>query len=307
LAKSKVSTKVTIGSLQLKNPVMTASGTFGYGIEFEKYLDLNSLGAIIVKGLAIKPVKGNKPQRLIETPAGIINAIGLQNIGVEQFLEDKLPKLEKLRTPVIANIYGTSIEEYTQVAQRLADTSVAGIEINISCPNVKKGGIQFAGDKDTVIGILASIKKIYKKLIIVKLSPNTGNTVEMAKICEDNGADSVSVINTLIGMSVDIQKRRPHISNIYGGLSGPAIKPVALAFVHKVSRAVKIPVIGVGGIMTGTDAVEFLMAGATAVQVGTATFRDPRAAMLITKGVEEFMVKNNVKDVKEITNCLKCD
>lgn len=306
MAKNKASTTVNIGSLQLKNPVMTASGTFGYGIEFEKYMNLNSLGAIIVKGLAIKPVKGNKPQRLIETPAGIINAIGLQNIGVEKFLEDKLPKLEKIKTPVIANIYGTSVEEYTQVAQRLADTSVAAIEINISCPNVKKGGIQFAGDRDTVIKMLESIKSVYKKVIVVKLSPNTGNTVEMAKVCEDYGADSVSVINTVIGMSVDIEKRRPHISNIYGGLSGPAIKPIALAFVHKVTRVVKIPVIGCGGIMTAKDAIEFLMAGATAVQVGTATFRDPRAAMTIAKSVEEYLVKNKIKDVKEIINCLEC-
>ncbi len=301
----KVSTKVTIAGLEFRNPVMTASGTFGYGLEFAEYMDLSSIGAIVTKGLAIKPVKGNAPQRLVETTAGIINAIGLQNIGVDAFLKDKLPKLKTYKTPIIANLYGTSVEEYVAVAEKLEGTEVAGVEVNISCPNVKKGGLAFAADRDAIKGILEGVKKVYSKPVIIKLSPNVGPLDGIAKFCEDHGADALSLINTLVGMSIDLEKRRPRIANIYGGLSGPAIKPVALAFVHKISKVVKIPLIGIGGIMTATDALEFMVAGATAIQVGTANFRDPAASEAIAKGMRDYMVKNKIRDIKEIIGSLK--
>jgi dihydroorotate dehydrogenase (NAD+) catalytic subunit len=302
----KVNTSVSIGGIRMKNPVMTASGTFGYGLEFAEYMDLNNLGAMVTKGLAIKPVRGNPPQRLVETTAGIINAIGLQNIGVEAFIKDKLPKLKKYNIPVIANIYGTSIDEYVAAAASLSDTGIAGIEVNISCPNVKKGGLAFAADRDAIKGILYGIKKVFSKTVIMKLSPNVGPLENIAQYCEDNGADALSLINTLVGMAIDLEKRKPCIANIYGGLSGPAIKPVALAFVHKVSKAVKIPIIGVGGIMNARDALEFLTAGATAVQLGTANFRDPAASEKTAKGIEEYMIKNNIRDIKQIIGSLNC-
>ncbi len=301
----KIDTKVNIGGLEMKNPVMTASGTFGYGLEFEPYLDLNRLGAIVVKGLAIRPVKGNKPQRLVETPSGIINAIGLQNIGVEAFLKEKMPKLKKYKTPVIANIYGTDIDEYISVAERLNDSDVAGIEINISCPNVKKGGLQFAGDKDAISKMLKGIKKVYKKTIIVKLSPNVGPLEEIAGLCEGEGAHAISLINTILALAIDLEKRKPVISNIFGGLSGPAVKPVALAFVHKVSRVVKIPVIGIGGIMNERDALEFMVAGASAVQIGTANFIEPSVSQKIAHGIEKYMREKKIKSIKEITGSLR--
>ncbi|MEI7641047.1 MAG: dihydroorotate dehydrogenase [bacterium] len=302
---TKLNTTVKIGSLELKNPVMTASGTFGYGLEFEEYLDLNSLGAIVVKGLSLKPQKGNKPQRLVEVTGGIINAIGLQNIGVEVFINEKLPKLKKFKTPVIANIYGTCAEEYIAVAAALANTAVAAVEVNISCPNVKKGGIQFASDKVVINEIITGIKKVFDRPVIIKLSPNTGNIEDIARTCEEYGADAVSAINTLIGMAIDIEKREPVLSNIYGGLSGPAIKPVALAMVHKVSKAVNIPVIGIGGIMNEKDALEFLIAGATAIQVGSANFVDPAAAGNVVKGINKYMKANKIYEVKKIIKTLK--
>ncbi len=302
---TKLNTTVKIGSLELKNPVMTASGTFGYGLEFEEYLDLNSLGDIVVKGLSLKPQKGNKPQRLVEVTGGIINAIGLQNIGVEVFINEKLPKLKKFKTPVIANIYGTCAEEYIAVAAALANTAVAAVEVNISCPNVKKGGIQFASDKVVINEIITGIKKVFDRPVIIKLSPNTGNIEDIARACEEYGADAVSAINTLIGMAIDIEKREPVLSNIYGGLSGPAIKPVALAMVHKVSKAVNIPVIGIGGIMNEKDALEFLIAGATAIQVGSANFVDPAAAGNVVKGINKYMKANKIYEVKKIIKTLK--
>lgn len=300
----RIDTKVDLGGLALRNPVMTASGTFGYGLEFRDYLDLSSLGAIIVKGLSLKPVKGNRPQRLVETAAGLLNAIGLQNIGVEAFIYDKMPLLEKYKTPVIANIYGIDVAEYVSVAERLDDSAVAGVEINISCPNVKKGGLQFAADKPAIAGIIRGVKGVFGRHVMVKLSPNTGNIEEIAAACEGEGADSVSLINTLIGMSIDIKKRKPVLSNIYGGLSGPAIKPVALAMVHKVSKKVKIPVIGIGGIMSAQDAIEFIMAGATAVQVGTASFRNPAAAQAVAEGIKKYMEENSLQNISDMTGCI---
>lgn len=301
---SKVSTKVTIGSLELRNPVLTASGTFGYGLEFAEYMDLNKIGGIVTKGLALKPVKGNKPQRIVETPAGMLNAIGLQNIGVEAFIKDKMPLLKKYKIPVIANIYGTSIDEYIGVAEKLEGKGVTAVEVNISCPNVKKGGLQFAADRDAIKAILAGVKAEFSGPVIMKLSPNVGPLDAIARLCEESGAAALSLINTLVGMSIDIEKKRPHLANIYGGLSGPAIKPVALAFVHKISKIVSIPIIGIGGIMNAKDAIEFLMAGATAVQVGTANFRDPAASEKIADGIKTYLMKKGIVDIKEIIGVL---
>jgi len=300
-----INTKVKIGKLILKNPVMTASGTFGYGLEFEKFFNLNILGAIVVKGLSLTPVKGNPPQRIAETPAGMLNAIGLQNIGVKNFIEEKLPLLKKYKTPVIVNVYGREIKEYIEVADILNDTDVAGIELNISCPNVKKGGLQFASDKKAVEKMIKGIKKKFKKTVIVKLSPNTGNIQDMALHCERCGADAVSLINTIIGMAIDIKNRRPVLANTFGGLSGPAIKPIALAFVYKVSKKVKIPVIGIGGIMNYKDALEFLIAGATAVQIGTANFVDPLTCVKIVNGLNNYLKENKIKDINKIVGTLK--
>ncbi|PKL92439.1 MAG: dihydroorotate dehydrogenase [Candidatus Goldiibacteriota bacterium HGW-Goldbacteria-1] len=301
----KINTTVNIGGLVLKNPVMTASGTFGYGLEFEEYVNLNKLGAIVVKGIALNPVKGNKPQRIVETPAGIMNAIGLQNVGVEAFISEKLPLLKKYSTPVIANIYGTDVDGYIKVAQRLNDSATAGVEINISCPNVKKGGLQFASDKEVVSTMIKEIKKVFTRPVIVKLSPNTGNIEEMAQVCEDSGADAVSLINTLIGLSINLKTRRPNIANVFGGLSGPAIKPVALAMVHKVSKKIKIPIIGIGGIMNTTDALEFLVAGASAVQIGTANFVDPSITGIIADGIKNYLEDNKINSVTGLIGTLE--
>lgn len=299
-----IDTSVKIGKLRLKNPVMPASGTFGYGLEFEKFFDLSNLGAIVTKGVSIKPVKGNKPQRLIETSSGILNSIGLQNIGVENFIKDKLPVLKKYKTPIIVNIYGRTTEEYIEVAQRLSDVDIDAIEINISCPNVKEGGMQFASNKKAIAKILSNIKKFYKRTIIVKLSPNS-NIEDISLLCEDYGADSVSLINTLTGMAIDIRNKRPILSNIFGGLSGPAIKPIALAMVHKVYKKVKIPIIGIGGIMNYKDALEFIIAGATAIQIGSANFRDPCICVKIINDIKKFLKINKISDIKSIIGSLK--
>ena len=300
----KINTQVKIGKLILKNPVMPASGTFGYGLEFEKFFDLSKLGAIITKGLSILPVKGNKPQRLVETPAGLLNSIGLQNIGIDNFINEKLPLLRNYKVPIIVNIYGRTLEEYLLIAKKLQNVRIEAIEINISCPNVKKGGMQFASDKNIIKKLLIKIKKIYSGTIIVKLSPNTGNIEEIAKLCEEYGADSVSLINTVTGMMIDIKKRKPVLGNVFGGLSGPAIKPIALAMVHKVYKKVKIPIIGIGGITDYRDALEFLIAGATAIQIGSANFRDPLVCINIIKDIENYMIENNIADINSIIGSL---
>ncbi len=300
----KINTSVKIGKLILKNPVMPASGTFGYGLEFKNFFNLSKLGAIVTKGLSITPVKGNKPQRLIETSAGILNSIGLQNIGVECFINEKLPELKKYKTPIIVNIYGKTVDEYIKVAERLSRVNIDAIEINVSCPNVKKGGIQFASDKKIIKKLLINIKKIYTGTIIIKLSPNIHPVEDIAILCEDYGADSISLINTLQGLAIDIIKRRPFLSNIYGGLSGPAIKPVALAMVHKVYKKVKIPVIGIGGIMTYKDAIEFLIAGAKAIQIGSANFRDPLTCIKVIDGIKNFMTLNKINNINSLIGTL---
>jgi len=297
---------VNVGGIELKNPVMTASGTFGYGREFHELVDLGLLGGIIVKGLALKAVSGNPPPRIVETPCGMLNAIGLENIGIEAFIREKLPFLSEFPTPVFVNIYGKTVEEYVALAARIdGEKDIAGIEVNISCPNVKAGGVAFGVDKCAAADVIRMVRKSTSKPLMVKLSPNVTDIVEIARSVEDAGADSVSLINTITGMAIDIRKRRPVLGNITGGLSGPAIKPVALRMVWQVANAVKIPVIGIGGIVTAEDAIEFLIAGATAIQVGTANFINPRATMDIIEGIESFMEKEGIHHINELTGSLK--
>jgi dihydroorotate dehydrogenase (NAD+) catalytic subunit len=297
---------VNIGGIHLKNPVMTASGTFGYAREFEELLDLNRLGAIIVKGLSLEAAKGNPPPRIAETPCGMLNAIGLENVGFENFVKDKLPFLKKLRSPVLVNIYGRTIEEYARLAGRIADTEgIAGIEVNISCPNVRCGGVAFGTDPLVAWQVVSAVRRQCSLPLMVKLSPNVTDITVIAKSAADAGADSLSLINTLTGMAVDIHTRRPKLANITGGLSGPAIRPVALRMVWQAVQAVNIPVIGIGGIMTAEDALEFLIAGASAVQVGTASFVNPRAVMEIPDGIEKYMKERQLTVMSDIIGTLE--
>lgn len=299
-------TSVEIAGIKLRNPVMTASGTFGYGQEFAEYMDLEKIGAIITKGLSLRPKAGNRTPRIVETQGGMLNAIGLQNVGIDAFIREKAPYLRTINTPVIANIYGNSLDEYRQVAH-LLDTvpEVAGMEVNISCPNVKEGGIVFGTDPKAAFEVVRQVREATIKPIIVKLSPNVTDIVAMARACADAGADALSLINTLTGMAIDLQKRRPVLANVTGGLSGPAIKPVALRMVLQVSRAIELPIIGIGGIMTATDALEFMLAGATAVQVGTANFLDPAASQKVAEGIEQYLAENGIADVKELIGALR--
>ena len=261
---------VEIGSLKLKNPVMTASGTFGYGEEYSEFLDLNMLGAVVVKGISLKPMEGNPPPRICETPCGMLNAIGLQNIGLKRFLKEKLPYLRQFDTKIIVNILGNTIQEYVRLSKELDDAGVDAIELNVSCPNVKKGGIIFGTDKRALSRLVSKVKQSAgKTLLITKLSPNVSDITEFARAAEESGSDALSLINTLRGMAIDIETRRPKLANIIGGLSGPAIKPIALRMVWEASQSVRIPVIGIGGIINAQDAIEFMLAGATAIQVGT--------------------------------------
>ena len=293
---------VNIGKLKLKNPVMTASGTFGYGEEYSEFVDLNKLGAIVVKGLALKPMEGNPSPRIYETPCGMLNAIGLQNVGVKEFLKTKLPYIRKFDTKLIANIFGTTLQEYVKLSRILDDAGVDGIELNVSCPNIKKGGIFFGTDKKMLQKLLSKVRaSVRNAVLITKLSPNVSYIQEFAKIAEECGSDAVSLINTIPGMAIDIKTRRPRIANITGGLSGPAIKPIAVRMVYETFKAVKIPVIGMGGIMNSSDAIEFMLAGATAVAVGTANFINPSSTIDIINGIESFMAENSITDVKELT------
>ena len=293
--------QVDIAGVSLKNPVMSASGTFGYGVEFASLVDLNRLGGIVVKGLSLTPSAGNPPPRIVETPCGMLNAIGLENIGVEAFIEKKLPRLAALSTPVFANIYGKTMAAYAELADRLDSVeAVAGIEVNISCPNVDAGGIAFGVNPALAGEVVTGIRNRTGKRVIVKLSPNVTDITEMARSVVDAGADAVSLINTITGMSIDIDTRRPVLANITGGLSGPAIRPVALRMVWQVARAVKVPVIGIGGIMTAEDALAFFIAGATAVQIGTANFVDPAVCMTIIEGIESYLIKKNIGDINDL-------
>ena len=297
---------VTIGGLALKNPVMTASGTFGYAREFESLVDLNRLGAIIVKGLALKPVKGNPPPRIVETACGMLNAIGLENVGIDVFESEKMPFLRTLKPPVIANIYGTTVEEYAALAERIETIDgIAALEVNISCPNVKAGGVVFGVDPLAAARVVAATRKKTRKTVIVKLSPNVTDIAVIARSVEQAGADAISLINTLTGMAIDIETRRPRLANITGGLSGPAIKPVALRMVWQVARTVRVPVIGIGGIRRAEDAIEFFIAGATAVQIGTANFIDPRTALDVIAGIKRYLTEHGIKDVADLVGTLE--
>ena len=300
--------KTDIGGIILKNPVMTASGTFGYGREFETFADLNRLGGIIVKGLSLTPSKGNPPPRIIETPCGMLNAIGLENVGLDAFITEKLPFLKRLDTPAFVNIYGNTIEQYAELAARLNDVQgVAGIEVNISCPNVKAGGIAFGTDAQAAYNVVKAVRESTELPTIVKLSPNVTDITVIAKSAEDAGADAISLINTLTGMAVDLRTRRPHLANITGGLSGPAIKPVALRMVWQTVQTVNIPVIGIGGIMNADDALEFMVVGAAAVQIGTANFINPHIAIDVIDGIMKYMQENQIKKITEIIGTLKID
>jgi dihydroorotate dehydrogenase (NAD+) catalytic subunit len=302
----KPAMSVEIGSLKLRNPVMTASGTFGYGEEFSQYVDLEKIGAFVTKGLSLKPRAGNPTPRIVETPGGMLNAIGLQNVGIDAFIQKKVPFLRSVNTPAIANFFGYTPDEYAELASRLdAIPEVAGLEVNISCPNVKQGGIVFGTDPGCAASVVAACRAATKKTLIVKLSPNVTDIVEMAQACEGAGADALSVINTLTGMAIDLERRRPVLANVTGGLSGPAIKPIALRMVWQVAKVVKLPVIGIGGIMSATDALEFILAGATAVQVGTASFVNPGAAQKIAEGMEQWLAERGIADIKSLIGALE--
>ena len=297
---------VNLAGIPLRNPVMTASGTFGYGEEFASYVDLETIGAFVTKGLSLKPRAGNPTPRIVETPGGMLNAIGLQNVGIDAFIAKKVPFLRSVNTPAIANFFGNTVDEYAEMARRLDEIpEVAGLEVNISCPNVKHGGIVFGTDPDSAASVVTACRAATKKPLIVKLSPNVTDVVVMAKACEDAGADALSLINTLTGMAIDLNRRKPVLANITGGFSGPAIKPIALRMVWQVAKAVKLPVIGIGGIMTATDALEFMLAGATAVQVGTASFINPGAAQTIAEDMEAWLVANGVADVRSLIGALE--
>lgn len=303
---AKPSLKVKIGGIELQNPVMTASGTFGYAKEFEELVDLNRLGGIIVKGLSLKPTPGNPPPRIVETPCGMLNAIGLENVGIDAFVEQKLPFLQTLHPPIFVNIYGKKEEEYAQLAARIdAIDSISGVEVNISCPNVKAGGIAFGVDPEAVFSVVQAVREKTSKLLLVKLSPNVSDITAIALRAEEGGADALSLINTITGMAIDIETRRPMLANITGGLSGPAIKPVALGMVWQVARVVRIPIIGIGGIMKTEDALEFFIAGASAVQVGTANFINPRATIDIIEGLEKFMHEKGIGKITELIGTLE--
>ena len=296
-----VNLTVRLGDLIFKNPVLTASGTFGYGIEFERYIDLNRLGGFVVKGLSLNEKKGNKPPRIVETPCGMLNAIGLQNVGVERFIEEKLPKLHGLNTHIIANIYGTEVEEFVRLAEILESVpEISALEVNVSCPNVSRGGALFGKDPDMVYVLTASIRKVSKKAIIVKLTPNVDDVAFVAQAAQSGGADAVSLINTITGMVIDIKDRKPLLANKTGGLSGPAIYPVGVRMVYEVYEKVKIPIIGVGGIFNTDVALQYIMAGATLIEIGTANFVDPTISVQIVKGLEAFVDEEGLDSISEL-------
>jgi len=304
MMEKKTDMAVNIAGLRLKNPVIAASGTFGFGREYSAFFDLSRLGGIAVKGLTLKPRKGNPPPRIAETPSGILNSVGLQNPGVHAFIRDEIPFLRRYDTAIIANASGNTVEEYEEMVRILSDADVDAIELNLSCPNVKEGCMVFGSTAAGITQVVSRVRPFCKKPLIVKLTPNVTDICELACAAESAGADAVSLINTLLGMAIDVKTRRPVLGNIMGGLSGPAVKPIALRMVYQVSRAVKIPVIGMGGISNGTDVVEFLLAGASAVMIGTAGFVNPYAWVEAIDGLEQYMIENNCHSVAELTGGL---
>ncbi len=300
-----MNTKITLAGVEFKNPIMTASGTFGSGEEYSEFVDLNRLGAVITKGVSNIPWEGNPVPRIAETYGGMLNAIGLQNPGMELFIKRDIPFLKQYDTKIIVNVCGKTTEDYLEVVERLSEESVDMLEINISCPNVKEGGISFSQSTRSVEDITSQVKKYAKQPIIMKLSPNVSNIAEMAKAAQAGGADVLSLINTLTGMKIDIHKKNFAIANRTGGLSGPAIKPIAVNMVYQVARAVEIPIIGMGGIMNGEDAIEFILAGASAVAVGTANFINPTATMDVLEGVEDYMKKYKIDDINQLIGMVK--
>lgn len=292
---------ISLKKLELKNPVLTASGTFGYGTEFQDFIDLSALGGFIVKGTTLHPREGNPYPRMAETPSGMLNAVGLQNKGVDYFAEHIYPGIKDIKTHILVNVSGSTVSDYAAIAEKINDLdNIPGIELNISCPNVKEGGMAFGTRCSSVAEVVKAVRKVYGKHLMVKLSPNVTDIQEIALAAEAEGADSVSLINTLMGMAVDIRNRRPVLSTVTGGLSGPCVKPVALRMVWQVAKAVKIPVVGLGGIMSADDAIEFLLAGASAVQIGTANFIDPAVTVKIINGINDYLEQNHFKSVREI-------
>ncbi|WP_088654598.1 dihydroorotate dehydrogenase [Geofilum rhodophaeum] len=301
-----VDLKVKLGSLELQNPVMTASGTYGYGEEYEDFVDINRLGGIVVKGTTLHPRQGNDYPRMAETPMGMLNAVGLQNVGVDRFISEIYPRIKKYRTNILVNVSGSTVEEYVETAAKInALDHIPGIELNISCPNVKEGGMAFGTSCPSTIAVTAAVREVYNKHMMVKLSPNVTNIAEIALGVESAGADSVSLINTLLGMAIDVEQRRPVLSTITGGLSGAAVKPVALRMVWQVAQAVKIPVVGMGGISNAEDAIAFMLAGASAVQIGTANFIDPKVTEKVIAGIEDYLVRHNMTSVAELKGALQ--
>jgi len=301
-----VDLRVDVGGLELKNPVATASGTFGFGEEFADFIDLDLLGGIFVKGLTLKNREGNDYPRMAETASGMLNAVGLQNKGIDYFIDTIYPKIKKYKTEIFPNINGSIVEEYIEVAEKLNEVEgINALELNISCPNVKEGGMAFGVSCPSAIAVTEAVREVFDGKIIVKLSPNVTDITEIAKGVEGAGADGVSLVNTFLGMAIDAKTRRPKLSTVTGGLSGPAIKPIALRMVWQVYHAVKIPVLGMGGIMNATDAIEFMLAGASAIQVGTANFIDPQTSVKILDGIKEYCVKNNISAVKDLTGAME--
>ena len=295
-----MNTKINFAGIEMKNPVTVASGTFGYGREFSNFFDLSKLGGIITKGTSLKPKSGNKPTRICETASGMLNSIGLQNPGVEYFAENDLPFLRKFNTAIIVNACGSTIDEYVELCKILNTLDIDGVELNLSCPNVKAGCMAFGNTYEGVKEVTSKVRKVLEKPLIVKLTPNVTNIAEIAKAVEDAGADGVSLINTLLGMKIDINKRKPVLANNTGGLSGPAIKPVAVRMVYQVAQAVKIPILGMGGIVNGEDAIEFMLAGASAISIGAGNFISPTTSIDTISQIEDYMRKNNIEDINEI-------
>jgi dihydroorotate dehydrogenase (NAD+) catalytic subunit len=295
-----------IAGLKLKNPVLTASGTFGYGMEFDDFYDVSTLGGIVVKGTTLHSRQGNDYPRMAETPSGMLNAVGLQNKGVKYFCERLYPKLLVYQTNIFVNVSGSTVEEYISCAEQINDLEhISGIELNISCPNVKEGGMAFGTSCPAAEAVVAAVRRVYNKHLMVKLSPNVTDIAEIAKAVEGRGADSISLINTILAMAIDAEHRKPVLSTVTGGLSGPAIKPIALRMVWQVANSVKVPVVGMGGIMNATDAIEFFLAGASAIQVGTANFIDPMATQHIISGIDSYLEKHSFKSIKDIIGCLQ--